>query len=156
LKILNPEILGTIAGRLLRPNLSFNLAETELRRAKAVATVRPVIIKIQAGESIIRSGDRYEPLHLVVLGSIQRQKTQTNFTMKFFGTFFFVALLILVTYSFAARYIRKFDPKPLDLLFLGTNLIAILIFVRLFAAVASAFRESIPFEIQMQTLYYAI
>ncbi|MFO1518935.1 MAG: HDIG domain-containing protein [bacterium] len=156
LKGIGPEAVSSIAGRFLRANVNFNVTETELRRAKAVTAVKPVIIKIQAGESIIRSGDRYDISHLVILQGIQRQKKQTNFVMKFAGTFLFVALLILVTYSFAARYIRKFNPSRLDVLFLGTNLIILLIFVRLFAALTSAFRDSLPFEIETQTLYYAI
>jgi putative nucleotidyltransferase with HDIG domain len=154
-----PENLAQISGRFLRTNLTSDVPETTLRRTNAFATVKPVIIKIEAGESIIRSGDRYQPWHLEVLKGIQRQKQQSNALVKFGGTFGFVALLVLVTYFFASRYIRKFKPTRIDLVFLGTNLITILIFVRLFAAVASAFSESLSFEkfqIEMQTIYYAI
>ncbi len=152
LRKISPEILVQIASHFLRSNLGYDVSETELRRAKAVTAVKPVIIKIQAGESIIRNGDRYQSWHLAVIQGIQQQKRETNFAIKFWGTFLFVALLVLVIYSFAARYIRKFNPTRLDLIFLGSNLITILIFVRIFAAVSSAFHESLPFE----TLYYAI
>jgi putative nucleotidyltransferase with HDIG domain len=159
IKGMTPEELASIAGRFLRINLTSNVPETSLRQTNAFAAVKPVIIKIQAGESIIRSGDRYQPWHLVVLQGIQRQKQQSNALVKFGGTFGFVALLVLVTYFFAARSIRKFNPTRLDLVFLGTNLITILIFVRLFAAMASAFSESLSFDrvqVEMQTIYYAI
>ncbi len=150
------EQVATVAARFIRPNLVYNLGETEWRKTKAVAAVKPVILKVEAGESIIRSGDRYEGWHLTVLQGIQSQKRKTSFTVKFTGTFLFVALLILVTYSFASRYIRKFNPSRLDLVFLGINLITILVFVRLFAAFTSAFRDVVPFEIDSYTFYYAI
>jgi putative nucleotidyltransferase with HDIG domain len=156
LKGINPEIIGQIASRLIRPNVSYNVAETELRKAKAVAAVKPVIIKIQAGESIIRSGDRYDPWHLVVLHGIQQQKKEASLTVKFVGTFLFVALLVLVTYSFASRYIRKFHPTRLDLIFLGATLVTILVLVRIFSSVTSAIHDSLPFEIEIQALYYTI
>ncbi len=156
LKNINIETLGQIAAKLARPNLTYNLSETESRKTRAVANVKPVIIKMQAGESIIRSGSRYEPWHLVVLQSIQKQKRQTSFGIKFGGTFLFVTLLLLVTYTFAARFIRKFKPTKTDAIFMLANLIAILVFVRLFAAAATAFHDSLPFEIEVQSLYYAI
>jgi len=156
LKNVDVTRLADIAGKFLRANVTYNLAETESRKTRTVANVKPAIIKMQAGESIIRSGARFEPWHLVVLQSIQRQKSQTSFAIKFTGTFLFVSLLLLVTYTFAARYIRKFKPTKLDAIFMLANLIAILVFVRLFAAAASSFRDSFPFEIEMQALYYAI
>lgn len=153
---LDVDSLGGVAEKFLRSNLTYNLSETEFRKTRAVANVKPVIVKMQAGESIIRSGDRFEPWHLVVLQGIQKQKSQTSFAIKFTGTFLFVSLLLLVTYTFAARYIRKFKPSKLDAIFMLANLIAILVFVRLFAAAATAFRDSLPFEVEMQALYYAI
>lgn len=153
---LDIDTLIQIASKFLRANLIYNLSETESRKTRAVANVKPVIIKMQSGESIIRSGDRFEPSHLVILEGIQKQKRQTSFAIKFVGTFLFVSLLLLVTYAFAARYIRKFKPSKIDAIFMLGNLVTILIFVRLFAALAVAFRDSLPFEIEIQALYYAI
>ncbi len=150
------DTLLQIASKFLRADLTCNLSETEFRKTRAVAKVKPVIIKMQSGESIIRSGDRFEPSHLVILEGIQKQKKQSSFAIKFMGTFLFVSLLLLVTYSFAARYIRKFKPTKLDAIFMLANLVTILVFVRLFAAGAVAFRDSLPFEIEIQALYYAI
>ncbi len=144
--------------RFIKPNLSYNVAETLVRRDKTAAIVKPVIIKIQAGESIIRSGDRFEAWHLVVLEGLQNQKRQTNLLLKFIGTFLFVALLVLVTYSFAARFIRKFQPTKIDLIFLGCNLILSLVFVRIIAVFAGPMREVLNLnnDLDLQTFYYTI
>ncbi len=148
--------LISLSGLFLRANTNFNVLETEKRKEKAISGVKPDIIKIQNGEMIIRNGDPYTRRHLIILQGIQKQRSLTNKTIKFAGTFLFVALLILVTYSFASRYIRKFKPTRTDLIFLGTNLIIILLFARLFSAVSSVFKDSLSFEIEMQALYYMI
>ncbi len=145
-----------IASRLVRPNLSYDAVETELRRARAVGNVRNVIIKVQAGESIVRSGDRYEPHHLVILEGIRRVKTETSFATKFLGTALFVSILLLITYAFSKRFIRKFNPTRADLYFLGGVLILLLLSVRIAAALSSAFRDLLPFDVSVQALYYAI
>ncbi len=150
------DLITSIASRFVRINLSENVAETAQRRDKAALNEKPVLIKIKAGESIVRSGDPYTKWHKVVLEGIHKQKNRTNLVVKVVGTFLFVALLVLVIYSFAARYIQKFRPTRLDLLFMGTNLLGILIFVRLMTALADAFRDSFPIGIEAQGLYLMI
>lgn len=145
-----------VASRLVRPNLSYDAVETELRRARAVGNVRNVIIKVQAGESIVRSGDRYEPHHLVILEGIRKRKTETSLATKFLGTALFVSILLLITYAFSKRFIRKFNPTRADLYFLGGVLILLLLSVRIAAALSSAFRDLLPFDVSVQALYYAI
>ncbi|MCC7344283.1 MAG: HDIG domain-containing protein [Deltaproteobacteria bacterium] len=155
-KAVQSSQLYEIASRLVRPNLSYDPVETELRRARAVGNVRNVIIKVQAGESIVRSGDRYEPHHLVILEGIRRVKTETSFATKFLGTALFVSILLLITYVFSKRFIRKFNPTRADLYFLGGVLILLLLSVRIAAALSSAFRDLLPFDVSVQALYYAI
>jgi putative nucleotidyltransferase with HDIG domain len=148
--------LAPIADLLLRPNTNFNSVETELRRARIVGSVPNVIIKVQAGESIIRGGDRYEPYHLTILEGIRKQKSETNFIVKMIGTTLFVSLLLLITFIFSKKYIRKFDPSQEDLYFLGGVLILLLLCVRLAAALSSGLQDIVPFGVSVQALYYAI
>jgi len=155
-KAIQPSQVFEIASRLVRPNLSFDAVETELRRARAMGNVRNVIIKVQSGESIIRSGDRYEPHHLVILEGIRKQKSETSFLTKFFGTAMFVSILLLITFAFSKRFVRKFNPTREDLYFLGGVLIMLLLSVRIAAALSSAFRDLLPFDVSVQVLYYAI
>ena len=145
-----------IASRLIRPNLTFNSAETEKRRVSAFSNVRNVIIKIQAGESIIRSGDRYEPHHWIILQGIRKQKSETSFGVRFLGTALFVSMLMLITYVFSKRFIRKFNPSRNDLYFLGGVLILLLLSVRLAAGLSSALHGFFAYDVSVQALYYAI
>jgi putative nucleotidyltransferase with HDIG domain len=145
-----------VASRMVSPNLNYNSVETELRRAKAVSAVRSVIIKVQTGEAIVRSGDRYEPHHVAILEGIRKQKSETNFLIRLGGTILFVSLLLLITYAFSKRYIRKFNPTRDDLYFLGGVLILLLLSVRLAAAASTVLRDIFPYDVSVQALYYAI
>jgi hypothetical protein len=153
---LNGIVLAEIAGPLILPNTTLNAVETDLRRARAVSSVPSVITKVQAGEAIIRGGDRYEPFHLTILQGIRKQKSETSFVTKFIGTVVFVSLLLLVTYFFANKYIRKFKGSPKDLYFLGGILVLLLLGVRLGAAFASALTDMVPFDVPVLAFYYGI
>lgn len=148
--------LISVASGLILPNTTFNSVETDLRRARAVTNVPNVILKIQAGEAIIRSGDRYEPYHLTILQAIRKQKSETSFLIKFFGTTLFVSIILLVTYVFSKKFIRKFNPTREDLYFLGGVLILLLIVVRLAAAFSWALVDLVPFDVSFMAFYYAI
>ncbi|MDX1386216.1 MAG: HDIG domain-containing protein, partial [bacterium] len=145
-----------IAGQLIFPNMTFNSVETDLRRARAVTNVPNVILKVQAGEAIIRSGDRYEPYHMTILQGIRKQKAETSFLIKLFGTTLFVSILLLVTYIFSKKFIRKFHPTREDLYFLGGVLILLLLSVRLAATFSWALVDLIPFDVSVLAFYYAI
>jgi putative nucleotidyltransferase with HDIG domain len=155
-KRVNPASFVELASALILPNTTFNSGETELRRARAVGNVPNVIIKVQGGEMIIRSGDRFDPIHLTILEGIRRQKTETSFAAKFIGTALFVTLLLLITYAIPKKYVRKFNPTREDLFFLSGILLLLLLIVRLSAALSSALRDLFPFDVPVQTLYYAI
>lgn len=155
-RILKDVVLAEIAGNLILPNITLNAVETDLRRARAVSIVPNVIIKVQAGEAIIRSGDRYEPFHLTILQGIRKQKSETSFLTKYIGTVVFVSLLLLVTYFFANKYIRKFKHAPKDLYFLGGVLVLLLLGVRLGAAFSSALVDMMPIDLPVLAFYYGI
>ncbi len=154
--LLSPAQMGVLISSVVVPNTTFNSVETEFRRARAVGAIPNVILKLQAGEAILRSGDRYEPFHLMILQAIQKQKSETSFTLKFVGTALFVFLLILISYVFSSMFIRKFNPTKKDLYFLGGNLILVLFSVRIAAAFSSALTDFFPYEVSVQSLYYAI
>lgn len=61
------ELLTDLAVRLLRPNLNPNLHETDVRRTKAAAQVKPVFYQIRRGEMLVREGERITPRTLVGL-----------------------------------------------------------------------------------------
>lgn len=74
----NPKLSSIVidlAQSLIRPNLTFNQRETELRKEVAQESVKPVYFKIKKGEMLVREGERIGPQHLLRLsGEIKSQK----------------------------------------------------------------------------------
>lgn len=56
-----------LAIALLKPGLTFNKRETELRKDTARKSVKPVYFKIKKGEMLVREGDIITPEHLLKL-----------------------------------------------------------------------------------------
>lgn len=144
----------SIVEDLLEPNASINLGETSLRRERALQDVKNVVVKIQTGEAIIRSGSRFEPRHIMILKGIEKEKARKSVPLEVAGTFIIVASTILTIYYFARRYIRKFAPQKMDILFMGTALVCILIVLRILLAIFGGIHDAIA--IPRAALNYAI
>lgn len=149
-------LLKKLAKSFLKPNISYNALETEQRQEKAAANIKNIVFKIKQGESIIRSGDRFEAWHLIVIEGIRQARLKTNAWLKFLGVFFFINIVLITIYYYSSRYIRKFQPSKKDLLFLGLNIIVFLAVLRLGVAFAVSLQPSLPFNFDLSTLYFAI
>ncbi len=56
-----------LAKALLRPNLTFNKRETQLRKDNAYQSVKPFYFKVKKGEMLLREGERITSEHLAKL-----------------------------------------------------------------------------------------
>jgi cyclic-di-AMP phosphodiesterase PgpH len=56
-----------LARALLRPNLTFNKRETQLRKDNAYQAVKPFYFKVKKGEMLVREGERITSEHLAKL-----------------------------------------------------------------------------------------
>ncbi|MHB8420979.1 MAG: HD family phosphohydrolase, partial [Myxococcales bacterium] len=139
---LHPELplpvrraLARVARGALRPNLTYDSAETERRRLEAYQGVKPVVIQIKKGEKIIGEGERIEQRHLLELSGMRAQARPGDLAQARLGGGLLAALLVLLCYRFGRRQLRRFAPRRKDALFLGILLIASL---ALASAAASA------------------
>ncbi len=56
-----------LASLLIKPNLTFNKRQTELRKSDAENSVKPFYFKIKRGEMLLREGERIKPEQLLKL-----------------------------------------------------------------------------------------
>src|SRR3989338_3979026 len=151
-----PSIVRSLAGRMMIPNVTFNRQETEKQRDEVARTVKNAVIKLQTGESIIRSGARYEPWHVKVLTGIQKEKSKGAGPIRFLGTFLFVALALGSTFYFSERFVKRFAPERKDYILIGFVIILILIVMRFSLSFAGVFHDAFFNDLPPSTLYYAI
>lgn len=150
-----PLILG-FAGALIEPNCIFERQETEQLRAEAAKNVKNVIIKIRAGEMIIRNGSRFEPWHIKVFKGIQKERGRGTFVYEFFGTVIVVLIFLVVTFSVAEHLIRRFRPTLGDYVLMAVVSLVTLIIVRISIAVAPAIEQVLYFSLPDRALVYAL
>jgi len=150
--------LVEILGSLIIPNLVYNEAETEARRAAAQKSVVPATIAIERGKPIVIAGETVTPAKAMLLEAASKQQPIGQRAIEFGGTIVIVMLLILVLW----QYLRRYQTRHLRvrrhfilqvvcyLITLGTG--------RLFFAFAPSVGQSIgfaPFNSQMGYKYLA-
>lgn len=139
-------------------NGPFNEEEVQELQEKAADAVEFVMIKVQAGESIIRSGDPFDARDVKIIEGIRREKQKVFGRMRLLGTFLLVSLLLVVFFYVLQGSFRKLRLAPKDLLFLGTLLILLVSISRaaLFVFGAIIGGGLLPLDIPLSSFYAVI
>ena len=145
-------VLMAVARRLVAPNLTFKKDETERRKEEVKARVIPVTVSIKKGQMIVRDGDKLEKRHLMIFRGMREATRDNRDILVSAGIFLFALLIMIVPYWFARSFIRKFAPKPRDLVFMQILLVASLLMGKLFTVMGNAVAEQsryVPFRVFM-------
>lgn len=151
-----PATITALAQLLVEPNCSLNRTETERRRTEAASNVKNVILKVNAGEMIIREGSRYEPWHLKVLRAIQEEKQRGMSSVEFVGTFLLILLLLIVPFTVLTRYFRRVHVSRSDFVLMAAVGLSILAIMRIALMLVPAIHEAFLMGVQTSALTYAI
>lgn len=116
------QALATWLQAFIRPTLSWNAAETELRRRQRGESVPPVIVRARRGETVLRPGEIINARSQLLVQAMAVQQADELRLTATLGTFFFVALVVVVVYLFGARRVFQRRLRLRDLIFLGVML----------------------------------
>ncbi len=137
----------------INATIFFNEAETQVSRMQALAGVEPVIIHVQAGESIVRNGDPYTSRDMKVIEGMRKEKSRFFGRTRLIGTFFFIILLLGV-FLFVFQRIGKRMPVDVnDLVFQGVLLLMLIVLQRSMIFISGAVRGLFPFDVPLFTFY---
>jgi putative nucleotidyltransferase with HDIG domain len=112
-----------IAGGLISPTLNFSLAATEERRTAARDEVAPSIIHFRRNQLIVGEGQQITAEHMHILGAMQEGAGATEAFFTFLAVAALLTVLLVTTFRFAHRYIRKFKPTMRDYAFLLATMV---------------------------------
>src|SRR5258705_3373595 len=93
------RLLGEILGSLIVPNLEYNEAETEKRRAQMRDGIPPVMIIVERGKPIVASGETVTPAKALLLAQAALQRPIGQRAIEFAGTIIIVMLLLLALWQ---------------------------------------------------------
>ncbi len=143
-----------LAKRLVRPDLTINIAETNARRLKAAEAVKDTFISLKKGQRVIGDGELVNETHLVILQGMRAQTDRLDLIQLQVGGTGVVALLIAASFVFCRTAFRRFRPTRKDAVLLGGLLVGMLGLLQLWVSIADAVQdryEALPIE----ALYYA-
>lgn len=144
-----------VAATFLQPNMVYDAQETELRKQGALKDIKNIVIYIQTGESIIRGGSRFEPWHIKVMEGIRKDKSERSLPLEMVGSFILIFTIYLIVYLFGRRYVRRFAPTKIDLVFMGSLMLFMLLMLRILLFFTSAIATADP-DIPRMAFTYAI
>ncbi|MFW6147039.1 MAG: HD family phosphohydrolase [Thermodesulfobacteriota bacterium] len=134
-----------LATQIIRPNITFNIRETELRKEEARKSVTPIYFKVKNGEMIVREGEKISPIQLLKLetqAAMRKRYPQRGMAV---AMAVIIGVLLIISYRVLLR-----DPNPLQrnarsLLFNSSTLLLMFLVVLLYKIVAGEVARGFPF-----------
>ncbi len=143
--------------QLIQPNITLNKSETEERKKKAVAEIKPVLNKIMAGEMILREGERVTELQLLKLKTLQVDKKKEQIIASSGSAAVIILCLLLMTYVLHVNPHTKIKPDHnKNLLFMTSVLTVFLFLARISASLPDALILNMPFSISVSSISFGL
>ena len=101
----------SIAGSVIRPNLTFNASETRVRREQARLAVRVVYTEFKENQVIVRKGEKVTQDHIDALVEMEMHRGGMTAWMNILSLSAMFYVLLLALYASTAQFISKFTSR---------------------------------------------
>ncbi|MBW1745981.1 MAG: HD family phosphohydrolase, partial [Deltaproteobacteria bacterium] len=146
LKDMNYNLVNLIVDfvqKLIQPNITLNTNETEERKKRAAAEIKPVLYKIKTGEMLLREGEIITKVQLLKLKNLQTQTKKEHILAISIGAAMIMLCLLVLTYILHIKHNSRFARNHnKNLMVMACMLIIILLFARLFAPLSEALTQN--------------
>jgi putative nucleotidyltransferase with HDIG domain len=130
---MKPQILAwasiKLASGLVKPNLTLNKRETELRKDRARKSVTPFYSKVKKGEMLVREGERITPEHLLKLSEEYKLLERREMLGKAPAMMVLMGFLLFAMYLAGLMNHRSSRAEVKDLLFSALTVLAVFLMV---------------------------
>jgi putative nucleotidyltransferase with HDIG domain len=151
------NMIVDFAQRLLQPNITLNKSETEERKKKAAAGIKPIFYKIKAGEMLLREGERVNQIQLLKLRKSQVGFKKEQMLASSIGSAMIILGILLTTYLLHFKYQRQMEPNQnKHLLFIASVLITFFIFAKISASLSESTALYTSFGISASSVAFGI
>jgi len=148
------EVMAVLQ-KMVRPNLTFNQSETEVRKRAAAESVLPVLLQVKRGEMIVREGERVSAEQVRKLKALQSSVDGFKMARNAAGLMLSIVLLFYVLHRFAKMNIRKYHPQQRDLLFLISVFVGLFVIAKVGIFISMALQSAFPY-IDSACYYYLL
>ena len=145
---MNPRELADISIKLgqplIKPNLTFNQRETELRKDLARESVKPTYFQIKTGEMLVREGERIGPDHILKLSADTRSQRRVDMIGRIPAMAILIGFLFSVMYLAGSTGAKSISEDRRGLLFSSVTLLAMFLFILAYNFVAEEVARGFP------------
>ena len=130
------NLIIDIAMSLIKPNVTFNKRETELRKDTARKSVKPTYYQIKKGEMLVREGERINPAHISKLSELTKLEENQVLLGRVPGMTVLIGILFSVVYITGLIKPKHGSNDIKHLLFNTITLLSLFIFIWLYDFIA--------------------
>ncbi len=142
---------------LIQPNITLNKNETEERKKRALAEIKPVLYKVKAGEMLLREGERVREVQLLKLQTLQAQTKKGQILESSIGAVMIILSLFIITYILHINHQDQFARNHnKNLLFIASILITFLLIAGISAPLSETLTQNRSFSISASSLHFGI
>jgi putative nucleotidyltransferase with HDIG domain len=142
---------------LIQPNITLNRSETEERKKRAAAEIKPTLYKIKAGEMLLREGERVTQVQLLKLNALESQTKKEHVVASSIGAAMLILCLLISTYILHIHQHRlRMDNHNKNLLFITSVLIAFYFFAAAGGWLSESLVSNSQSSIAVSSMMYGI
>lgn len=151
------NLIVDFSQRLIQPNITLNINETEARKNDAASRIKPILYKIKSGEMLLREGERVTDVQLLKLRALRETLSTENILKNSIGEAMIILTVLLIIY---VLYVNIQKKSPLlhnkNLLFLSCMLVAFFILAKFSASFMGAMIHNTTFSIPANAVSFGI
>jgi len=143
--------------RLLQPNVTLNRSETEERKNKAAAEIKPVLHKIKTGEMLLREGERVTEVQLLKLKTLETQTKNEQVFLTSVGAAMLLLLLLVTTYLLHLNQPGQLSAEHnKGLIFLGSVFLTFLFLAEISSKLSEVLAINTTIPIEMSSIWFGM
>ncbi len=151
------NLIVDVVQNLIQPNITLNKSETEERKKKAAADIKPIFYKIKTGEMLLREGERVNALQLLKLKALESQYKDEGVFTKSIGAAMAIVALFVISHLLYISHLKKLPGSYNRNLLCMTSIFVFFIGI---AKAAAVFSETLgigaTLPINNITLFYGV
>lgn len=151
------NLIVEVGQRLLQPNITLNLNETEERKKQAQAGVKPIMYKIKTGEMLLREGERVSAVQLLKLRALEEHSQGKPIVPTVAGAALIVSILLIVLHRLYFQFpqYRRLNTNK-NLLFMALALLVVLAMTKIGVALSAGQMAASPLAAPAGAILFAI
>ena len=143
--------------RLIQPNITLNRSETQERKNKTAADIKPVLNKIKAGEMLLREGELVTEVQLLKLQTLETQTKKEQVFLTSIGAAMLLMCLLITTYILHLNQPGRLPAEHnKSLLFMASVFLTFFFLAELSCKLSEVLTQSSAIPIHTSSMWFGI